>query len=433
MERFLKDCANRPFRVLLVGLLLGLILAIAGSQLVSGFVSRSVAQDCMNWQLGVAGKLSEALPGQETAIRSAILSPDTPQAQARGEALLSDYAMTADSEMPEVFVFFGAVRQTIFRSGAFFSAALLLVFGLLCYGLLRRLLQDLRSASALCDRILENHADESAPDAHSADGALLLATISLLRQRIHHLLEQLQQEKQFLQRFMQDISHQLKTPLAVLKLNHDLLEAHPDLAMEKRAAFLSTDQEQLTHMEWLIAGQLKLARLDADAVIYRMEPDALFETCETAARQFRAAAAAREIALENNVPRTLMLLHDRAWLCEAIINLLKNALEHTQTGSVQIVSTETPMAVQLEILDTGAGIAQERLGRMFERFDHTNHAVNSSSTGIGLAIAKRIVEDHGGTICAMNRSGGGTVVSMLFLKKKISEIPQKALDKSDQS
>ena len=103
----------------------------------------------------------------------------------------------------------------------------------------------------------------------------------------------------------------------------------------------------------------------------------------------------------------LLLWPDPAWLSEALTNLVKNALEHTKGGRVEITGEETPMTVQLTIRDNGSGISPAERAALFERFNRHSSALSEASTGIGLSIAKRITEDQGGELILEPNSDRG--------------------------
>ena len=195
-------------------------------------------------------------------------------------------------------------------------------------------------------------------DVRRAISETLLDALNRLSARIQYLLATLREEKSRLKDLMQDISHQLKTPLAVLRLNHDLLSALPVNADQQR--FLSADAEQLDKMEWLIHNQLKLARLDAGVVIYEKQSVPLRATLEESLSGFSALLQKRGIQVCNDVPPKLCIRQDPAWLGEAFSNLLRNAISHTQDGTLSLGAEETPLSVRLWMRDTGEGISNLR-------------------------------------------------------------------------
>lgn len=118
------------------------------------------------------------------------------------------------------------------------------------------------------------------------------------------------------------------------------------------------------------------------------------------------------------MPKEILLWHDPAWLSEALTNLVKNALEHTKGGRVEITGEETPMTVQLTIRDNGSGISPAERAALFERFNRHSSALSEASTGIGLSIAKRITEDQGGELILEPNSDRGCCFHLCFLKKQ---------------
>ena len=112
-----------------------------------------------------------------------------------------------------------------------------------------------------------------------------------------HFKQMMQQEKEQLRQRMQDISHQMKTPISVIKLNLELLLEHPDMPLNKKTGFLQTNLKELSHMEWLISNQLKLARLEAGVVEYNLRLLPVGDTCRTVWMRFRQTAAQQDTEL----------------------------------------------------------------------------------------------------------------------------------------
>lgn len=414
MDGLIKDCANRQFRRFAFIIFLMVGLSFISGYYIAAQTAETLAKESHLVNLALVGQICEALPEEEETIKQAFLQASRADIT-QADELVEKYALSSANYFPQGFQLYDLFRDTINSRFRFPFALFLLILGGCALYYLHCLLHEIRTATALSDKILLSRYDaETKPK--SADSAALHASILLLGSRMHHLVGQLKQEKIFLHDFMQDISHQLKTPLAVLRLNHDILCSGREILPEKQAEFLEINNEQIERMSWLIHAQLKLGRLDAEVVEYHFSKTPIRYACESACAQLRPLAAEKGLSVRCEVSPSIMLLHDSEWLSEAISNLIKNAVEHTETGGITLTAEESPLSVQLTIADTGKGMTHEQMLHLFDRFSVRNHEVNSTGTGIGMAIAKKIITDNHGDINIQSKIGEGTKLVLVFLK-----------------
>ena len=244
------------------------------------------------------------------------------------------------------------------------------------------------------------------------DLGLLAHGVQELALRLRETISQLHRDKAFLKETIADISHQLKTPLASLMVYTELLQDERTSPADAKE-FLDICRRELERMEWLTLTLLKIARLEADALELQPVRAPLAGTIERAAEPLRTLAAQRQVDIRIVPPdRPLEAVHDPHWLAEAIGNLIKNAVEHSPAGSAVTVRTErTPVFVRLIVRDEGEGIAERHLPHIFKKF---YRARPGGGVGLGLALAKSIVERHEGILSAVrNEAGGMTFVAAL--------------------
>jgi len=152
-------------------------------------------------------------------------------------------------------------------------------------------------------------------------------------------------------------------------------------------------------MEWLIKSLLKLAKLDAKAVEFNKENLTLSDTIEDSIEALESMAVEKRVNIRFTKKAEVTFSHDKLWLEEALLNIIKNCIEHTdKNGIVNIELSENPVYKRIIIEDTGEGISEEDLPNIFKRFYKAKTNKNSTSVGIGLALAKSIVEAHNGMI-----------------------------------
>ncbi len=226
----------------------------------------------------------------------------------------------------------------------------------------------------------------------------------------------LQKDKEYLRDLLSDISHQMKTPLAALRMYHELL-ANPNLSLEKRDEFLRRSQKQVERTDWLVQSLLKMARIESGSVTMNRRQAYLLDTAELASAPFSASAEQKGVELVLSVSPEICFLHDTDWVAEAIGNLIKNALEHTPVGGhIRVDASETPLSVELCVSDDGEGMTGEEIPHAFERFYRADSKQESGGVGIGLSLAKEIIEKNGGDIFVRSQPGNGSTFTVTFLK-----------------
>ena len=220
--------------------------------------------------------------------------------------------------------------------------------------------------------------------------------------------------KEFLRRTISDISHQLKTPIAALNIYNGILQQETVDAATVRE-FTSLSEQELDRIESLVQSLLKMAQLDAGAITLERSPENVFDLLEHIKRQysFRAEQEGKEIALEGDEQTVFSC--DRTWLTEAIGNLVKNALDHTAQGDRILVRwQQSPCLTQITVEDTGSGIHSEDLYHIFKRFYRSRFSKDTQGVGLGLPLAKSIVEAHQGSIEVHSKLGQGTAFTINF-------------------
>ena len=225
--------------------------------------------------------------------------------------------------------------------------------------------------------------------------------------------EQLRADKMYLADALADISHQLKTPLTSMMVMNDLLETQ--ITDERPKQFIDIQKQQLDKMNWLIQNLLKLSKLDAGTVEVRNDTVSVKTVIEDSLRPFLIQMELKEICLQKKVGG-MTFRGDRNWTSEALQNIIKNCLEHMQPGgTLQISTEETTLYTAIKIEDDGCGISESDLPHIFERFYHGKDA-STESVGIGLALAKAIIEKERGKIFVTSTVGKGTTFEVRFYK-----------------
>lgn len=221
--------------------------------------------------------------------------------------------------------------------------------------------------------------------------------------------------KEFMKDTISDISHQLKTPVAALNIYNGLIQAEgEDLPEIKNLAELS--EKELDRIEVLIQNLLKITRFDAEAIVLNRSMENVAEMMNRVREQFAFRARSEDKRIELSGEDGVMLLCDRDWILEAVCNIVKNALDHTAPGGrIDIMWKEFASVVQVVIKDDGAGIHPEDICHIFKRFYRSRFSQDVQGIGLGLPLAKTIVEANNGSIEVDSELGKGSVFTINFL------------------
>lgn len=266
--------------------------------------------------------------------------------------------------------------------------------------------------SLVCKGIYDMNIDDNTEGELSILKNNLYKVITLLQSQNEYL----KNDKLYLADSIADISHQLKTPLTSMMVMCELLEneENPD----KRQEFVAVINNQLSKMKWLITNILKISKLDADATEFKREEVSILSVLDDSLKPFALTAELKNITIENKAD-DFVFNGDENWTVEAVSNIAKNCLEHTNDGGkIIIASDSTNLYNKLTISDNGCGIAEEDLPHIFERFYHGKNS-SKDSVGIGLALAKTVFEKENASVSVESEQGRGSVFEIRFYKSVV--------------
>ncbi len=226
--------------------------------------------------------------------------------------------------------------------------------------------------------------------------------------------ETLEQEKTKLSGALSDISHQLKTPLTSMFMMTDLL-CDAGLSEEKRSEFTNRMRLQLERLQWLVSSLLKLSKLDAKIVRLSPRSTSARALLEKACAPILIPAELKDLSIAVN-DNGAMLLCDENWTAEAILNILKNCVEHTPAGGTITINCEdNPLFTEISIKDSGPGIDEKDLPHIWGRFYRGRNA-SDDSVGIGLSMAAAVIGEQGGGVSVKNIAPHGSLFTIRFPK-----------------
>lgn len=224
--------------------------------------------------------------------------------------------------------------------------------------------------------------------------------------------ENSRKDKENLQKSLSDISHQLKTPLTSIIVMVENILDDDDMPLEIRREFLNDIKHNTNTISFLVQSLLKLSKLDAEAVKFRYEQVEVKSIVDECIKNTAVMAEILGVRLETEC-NNIILNCDKKWLCEAVTNIIKNCIEHSQNGNIKITADQNKLYTKISIKDNGSGITKEDLPHIFERFYKGKNS-SDDSVGIGLSLAKTIIEKQGGYISVSSELNKGSEFVIKF-------------------
>lgn len=235
--------------------------------------------------------------------------------------------------------------------------------------------------------------------------------VGRLTQTLNDMLSRLDQSFQRERQFTHDASHELRTPLAIMQAIIETMRERERTAEEYQQAFDDL-HEEVDRLRTLVENLLQLARGKKQSNSFEMID--LSTLIQDVTDSLRPLAEAKNLSLNCETPANLTVWGDRDELIRLLVNLLDNALKYTDHGEIWVKATQSDRHVQIQVMDTGIGIAAEHLPHIFDRFYRIDTSRTQRGAGLGLAIAKEIVQAHRGEIEAASKIGQGTVFTVKF-------------------
>lgn len=295
----------------------------------------------------------------------------------------------------------------------YISILIIIVFSILII-YINKIYNKIRKLSIYTNDILNNKynmdiREYSEGDISNLKNDLYKMTIKLKEQNELSL-----KDKIYLQDTLSDISHQLKTPLTSMYVINELLyDDKLDKALKKE--LLNKSKKGLERIEWLITSLLKMSRLDSGSEKLILERVKLINIINKTIEPIRIPLELKNINLNVSCNSDIKVNVDVNWTTEALINILKNAMEHTlENGNINIVCSDNPLYTMISISDDGCGISKKDLPHIFERF--YKGMSNKESIGIGLNMSKKIIENENGNISVKSKENEGTTFIIKLFK-----------------
>lgn len=223
-------------------------------------------------------------------------------------------------------------------------------------------------------------------------------------------------ERADLQELISDISHQVKTPIANIKMINSTL-MNQEVPLHKQKEFLSASASQLDKLDFLMQAMIKTSRLETGVISLEKKIQPIYDTLASALGGILLNAEKKQIDVWVDCPEHLSVPHDRKWTSEALFNILDNAVKYTpQNGKITVTVECWELYLKISISDSGKGIPEKHQGVIFKRFYREDDVHDIEGIGIGLYLAREIITMQGGYIKVTSTPGIGSCFMIFLLR-----------------
>ena len=362
----------------------------------------------------IIGNIIKEYPELESEIIHSILQ--NKGEEELGTTILTKYGLEDMDTIEYLKPIKNLKQRTILRFLGYLFLVIVVV-GFWIYLYIRNTNKKITSINHYMNNILNEDYSLDIRDYEEGNLSNLKNDIYKLTVKLKTMSEQSNQDKVYLEEVLSDISHQLKTPLTSMYVINDLLE-NEQLNPELKKEFLNKNKNQLERIEWLVTSLLKISRLDSGMVILKKQEIKVEKLIQNTIESLRIPIELKNIELKIEIEKNITIIGDENWLVEALINIVKNAYEHTkEKGTIQIKATTNPLYTMIQIEDNGCGIKKEQLPHIFKRFYKGD--ANKESIGIGLNMAKKIIQRSNGTIQVESEESKYTHFTIKFYKQEV--------------
>lgn len=286
---------------------------------------------------------------------------------------------------------------------------------IICYRYFKKQDEMIEDAVATIKEYISGNKEARIPCDEEGKIYRLFHEINSLATILNANMENERKSKQFLKNTISDISHQLKTPLAALNIYNGLIQEEGEELLNIQE-FIMLSEKELDRIELLVQNLLKITKLDAGSIVFEKASQNVADMMREIELHFiyRAKGEQKELLLTGG--EDVSLICDRNWMREAIENIIKNSFDHTKSGDcIKMQWKQSASVVQIKIEDNGCGIHSEDIHYIFKRFYRSRFSKDTQGVGLGLPLAKAVIEEHNGTIEVDSKLGVGTTFTINFL------------------
>lgn len=244
----------------------------------------------------------------------------------------------------------------------------------------------------------------------------LVGKVQVKMRKLYEILqshtEDSQRNQKNLEKTISDLSHQVKTPIASIRMYQNIL-MRQGINEEDRMEFLRNAEKQVDKLEFLIQAMIKMSRLETGIVNVSPKSESVYQLVEAAVCDVALKAEAKNIGISVDCKETLLAYFDKKWTTEALFNIIDNAVKYTKEGGeIRISASATDFFIRIQVRDNGRGIEESHITEIFKRFYREPSAAEVEGVGIGLYLAREIITKEKGFIEVRSKIGIGSLFSL---------------------
>lgn len=392
-----------------------LILLLISGLIFSQIIIHDFKSQLISHDYEIAGYLLEG-GVNPSDITSAITDKKSEQQISSGKVLLQSIGYKAtinNSLLPKANLLLSRYRL-IFSLLAILTGTLLLVIFFLYF---KRQQRDIEKANSSINDFMGGNTSARLNSEEEGGLFKLFASVNVMATSLNAHIEKEKNTKEFLKDTISDISHQLKTPLTALKMYNEIIMQEENINEDTVKRFSVKIESALERMETLIQNLLKITKLDAGTITLCKKKVMIKVLVQAVIVDFNIRVEQEHKTITQKGSDDSILYCDKDWMTEAIGNLVKNAIDHTEAnGRIEITWEESPAVTKIIIEDNGKGIHVEDIHHIFKRFYRSRFSQDKQGIGLGLSLTKSIVEAHNGTITVESTLNKGSSFILNFLK-----------------
>lgn len=307
-----------------------------------------------------------------------------------------------------LYCIYGIKNEDATKLSICFSIIVIVIFNGLIFSTNKYISSVLEKLTELINTIIDGNEEE----VFSVLNDDLLSKLQNQTTKLTGILKsqnnRLSKEKGEIQSLISDISHQLKTPFANLKMYCEFLKSK-NISNEEREEFVSIINNQLEKLDFLMESMIKMSRLESGIIALKVKKCNLDDTCLGAINQAFEKAKSKNIEIEFNSIENIEIFVDEKWTTEAVFNIIDNGIKYTDpNGKIVITTKQLEMFVMIEIKDNGIGIKETEINNIFKRFYRGKNSGNEHGVGIGLYLSREIVSMQNGFIKVKSEENMGS-------------------------
>ena len=391
---------NKEIKKLILVEMIFLIITIIFSIFIANIINNNYKQEIINNNSYIVGSLIEKHPELEDDIIASIILKENYEL---GNSILEKYQLNNVD-----YINYNNNYLILILAIAIYLGLLFINF-IFIYNMY----QKIKKIDQYMNNILNDDYSLNIKEYCEGDISNLKNDVYKMTVKLKEQSELLIKDKKYLEETLEDISHQIKTPLTSMYMINDILTNEKNERIRKE--FLIKNKNQIERIEWLVISLLKMSKLDSGTVKLKKEKIKVKDLINKAIEPIKVSLDLKSIDLDLNLSNDTVLV-DINWTKEALLNIIKNACEHTK-DKITITSKNNPLYLEIRITDNGKGIAKKDLKHIFERFYKGSD--NKDSIGIGLNMSKKIINLQQGMIEVETKENIGSTFIIKLYKNNI--------------